>query len=260
MRTTLSLLALAAGVSAATISIDVGEGGSLKFDPDSVTAAVGDTLEFHFYSGSGGHSVVSSSFSSPCQPETNSFFSGYVTGDGTGDMTFVTTVNSTDPIWFYCSLGFHCQSGMVGVVNPPSGQTVSDYAAAAQKVTEASAPASPQGGVVTSIAPGSPSSSSMIGNASSTMSSATMSGSLTGMATDTGLRSSTSSSAGGSATSLTGMATNTGSRAPTTGGSMSASASPTTKASAGVGKKEGSDTAALMGLAIFACGLVVLMA
>jgi len=230
----------------------------LKFDPDSVTAAVGDTLEFHFFSGSGGHSVVSSAFSSPCQPTTDAFFSGYITGDGTGDMTFVTTVNSTDPIWFYCSLGFHCQSGMVGVVNPPSGQTVSDYAAAAQKVTAVSAPASPQGGVVTSIAPGgsSSSSSTTTGNGNSTASSAT----TTGIANDTGLRSPTSTSAGGTATSLTGAATDTGTKVPTTTtGSTSASASAT-KASAGVGSKEGSDAAALLGLAIFAGGLVVLMA
>jgi hypothetical protein len=43
MRATLSFLALAASVSGATISIDVGKDGALKFDPDSVTAAVGDT-------------------------------------------------------------------------------------------------------------------------------------------------------------------------------------------------------------------------
>jgi plastocyanin len=43
MRSTTLLLALAASVSAATISIDVGQNGALKFNPDSVTAATGDT-------------------------------------------------------------------------------------------------------------------------------------------------------------------------------------------------------------------------
>ena len=36
------LIVLAATVSAATIDIDVGEDGSLKFNPASTTAAVGD--------------------------------------------------------------------------------------------------------------------------------------------------------------------------------------------------------------------------
>jgi hypothetical protein len=38
-----SFLALAATVSGASIGIDVGQDGSLKFNPDSVTAAMGDT-------------------------------------------------------------------------------------------------------------------------------------------------------------------------------------------------------------------------
>lgn len=42
--------------------------------------------------------MVSSSFSTPCQPASDAFFSGYVDGNESGDMTFVTTVNSTDPI------------------------------------------------------------------------------------------------------------------------------------------------------------------
>lgn len=43
MRITLSFLALAATASAATISIAVGQDGALNFNPDSVTAAIGDT-------------------------------------------------------------------------------------------------------------------------------------------------------------------------------------------------------------------------
>jgi hypothetical protein len=41
-------------------------------------------LEFHFFSGTGVHSVVSSTFENPCVPVTNGFFSGYVTGSLTG--------------------------------------------------------------------------------------------------------------------------------------------------------------------------------
>jgi len=256
MRTTSSFLALAASVSAATISIDVGENGSLKFNPDTVTAAMGDSLEFHFYAG--GHSVVSSTFSSPCVPATDAFFSGYIPGTSSGDTTFVVDVNSTDPIWFYCSLADHCELGMVGVVNPPPGKTVSDYAKAAEAVGAASAPPALQGGVLTSIA-SSPSAMSTTGNERSTMSSpsTTTTSSLTGEATDTGVRS-TAILTSVASSSLTGMATDTGTRVPSTT-SASASAA-TTSASAGVGKKERSDVGAVLGLAVFAGGLVALMA
>ena len=43
MRAALSFLALTASVLAATISIGVGKEGNLKFDPNSTTAAIGDT-------------------------------------------------------------------------------------------------------------------------------------------------------------------------------------------------------------------------
>ena len=43
MRATLLFLALTASVLAATISIDIGKEGTLKFDPNSTTAAIKDT-------------------------------------------------------------------------------------------------------------------------------------------------------------------------------------------------------------------------
>jgi len=148
------LLAIAGISHAATINITVGEGASLKFNPDSVTAAVGDVLEFHFYPGSGAHSVVSGPFATPCQPANDSFFSDYINvprTDESGDMVFSTTVNSTGPIWFYCSLGSHCQEGMVGVVNPPADQSITDYMNAAMAFQgKASAPTARQGGMFSS--------------------------------------------------------------------------------------------------------------
>jgi len=145
----LGLACVAALSEGATIDIDVGEDGELKFEPNSTTAAQGDLLAFHFYTG--GHSVVEAAFANPCVPIDNAFFSGYMTGDEQGDMTYLVTVNNTDPIWFYCSLDSHCATGMVGVVNPPSGNTVSDFANAAKSVPSASAPVSPQGGTSTSL-------------------------------------------------------------------------------------------------------------
>jgi len=263
MRATLSFLALAASVAEATVSIAVGENGALKFDPDSVTAAVGDTLEFHFYSGSGGHSVVSSSFSTPCMPATDAFFSGYIPGSVSGDQTFVVTVNSTDPIWFYCSLATHCQAGMVGVVNPPAGQSVSDYAKAAQNIAQGSAPAAMQGGVLSTISPSAAMSTNTGGRQTSGAASTTvtsMTSSASGVATNTvGRESSGASTVTGTGTTSVAVSSNTVSRQG--GSSTSASASvATTSKSAGVGRREGSDVGAVMGLAVFAGGLVALMA
>ena len=66
MHSSIALVALAAagGALAKTIQIDVGKGG-LVFSPDTSTAAVGDTLEFHFYSAF--HTAVQGDFSTPCQ-------------------------------------------------------------------------------------------------------------------------------------------------------------------------------------------------
>ncbi|KAF4624260.1 hypothetical protein G7Y89_g13916 [Cudoniella acicularis] len=143
------LAGLAANCRAASLAITVGKDGDLAFSPNSSTAAMGDTLEFHFFAG--GHSVVSSTFNSPCIPSSNAFYSGYIPGGSAGNDTFIVNVNSTDPIWFYCSLNDHCKAGMVGVVNPPSGESISDYAAAAAQVAKASAPLVPEGGVITVI-------------------------------------------------------------------------------------------------------------
>lgn len=80
------LIALAASASAATIKINVGEGG-LTFTPDSVTAAVDDVLEFHFVGGN--HDAVTGEFDKPCEPigDDTGFASGSVTGSPTNVST-----------------------------------------------------------------------------------------------------------------------------------------------------------------------------
>lgn len=59
---------------AAQHQVAVGKGG-LVFDPENLTAAKGDTVEFSFYSGN--HSVAESTFDKPCQPLDNGIFSGF---------------------------------------------------------------------------------------------------------------------------------------------------------------------------------------
>lgn len=106
-------------VLAATHNVDVGESG-LTFDPSSLHAKVGDIVNFHFYSGD--HSVAQSTFQSPCHPhQPKAIFSGFVNpsgGDKEADKMFSMRVNTTEPIFLYCSQEGHCPAGMVMVINP----------------------------------------------------------------------------------------------------------------------------------------------
>lgn len=95
--------------------------GKNIFTPDSIKAAKGDTVTFHYWPKN--HSVAQAAFASPCQPMANGFWSGYVpTSDANAvaNETFSMTVtNASAPMWFYCTQAKHCQSGMVGVINAP---------------------------------------------------------------------------------------------------------------------------------------------
>lgn len=131
--------------------VDVGQNG-FTFNPDTVNASTGDTVQFNFHPLN--HSVVQSAFDKPCQPQQNGIFSGFMpVSSGQGNMTFTITINDTSkPIWLYCAqtAGSHCQSGMAMVINPPSsGQnTLNAYKDAAKNTSTSTAPAVVQGGVV----------------------------------------------------------------------------------------------------------------
>jgi len=262
-RSFVTLLGLAALVAAKSIDIDVGENGGFKFSPNTVTAAVGDTLEFHFYSGSGGHSVVSSSFDSPCVPGPGAFFSGYIPGNDSGDTTFVVDVTSTDPIWFYCSLQKHCQNGMVGVVNPPSGKTIQDYSNAAQAVAAASAPGGLTGGVLTTIedsssttASSSGSSATSGGSSATSTPATTTGGSTTASTTGTGGAASTASSKASAASSSGASATSSKASAAS---SAASSAATTPPAATGDATHNGAKPV-MLGLGVVLGGMVAMMA
>ncbi|TVY43402.1 Extracellular serine-rich protein [Lachnellula occidentalis] len=130
--------------------IAVGENG-LTFSPNSTTAAVGDTLEFHFYPKA--HSVAQSSFASPCVPLSNGtgFWSGgFATASGENKDVFSVLVNDTKPIWYYCAAPEHCQNGMGGVINPPTDNATSltAYIAAAKNVPTSKGGTTVSGGTV----------------------------------------------------------------------------------------------------------------
>lgn len=52
-------------------------------------------------------------------------------------LLFLLTINTTDPIYYYCGQIGHCQKGMVGVINPPcdGSKNFVDYQSAAKLVT-----------------------------------------------------------------------------------------------------------------------------
>ncbi|THX67099.1 hypothetical protein D6D05_09978 [Aureobasidium pullulans] len=162
-------------VNAASHSIDVGEDG-LVFSPNSTTAAVGDIVTFHFYPRA--HGVARSSYSSPCAAMDNGFNSGFVkVASGESNTTFTITVNNTDPIWYYCPQGDHCQAGMVGVINPPSSndQTIGAFIVAASTAGTSTVPEQVYGGVLG--AEGS-AGGAAVGETSASVSSAVMSSSM----------------------------------------------------------------------------------
>ncbi|KAF1357749.1 Cupredoxin [Lizonia empirigonia] len=122
-----STLFTATALASSTLAVDhkvaVGtKTGDLVFKPDSITAAEGDTVTFRFWPKN--HSIAQAAFNSPCAPMNNGFWSGFVPTTDTQNVanwTFTYEVtNASAPVWFYCTQGKHCQSGMVGVINPPA--------------------------------------------------------------------------------------------------------------------------------------------
>jgi len=161
--------------AAATATMVAGLNGDtdLSFSPNSVTAAPGTFVEIQFMPVN--HSVAQSSFENPCNPlNSSAFFAGFVfdTSSGPASNVFTLQVSGTDPIWFYCPQTtdgiHHCAKGMVGVINPPSGQTPADFVANAMATNvTVSVPPTIQGGIVGPAAAVSPSSTSATGSAAS---------------------------------------------------------------------------------------------
>ncbi|KAJ4400962.1 hypothetical protein N0V91_008341 [Didymella pomorum] len=106
------LVSLAA---AAVHTVQVGESG-LVFVPQTVSAVQGDTVVFELFPG---HNVVEGEFDSPCQTDDDDFYSGPYSGTDSGAKKFVVNVTSNDPVYYFCSVQRHCQSGMVGGINIP---------------------------------------------------------------------------------------------------------------------------------------------
>ncbi|ELR05823.1 hypothetical protein GMDG_01900 [Pseudogymnoascus destructans 20631-21] len=131
--------------------VTVGDNNAIAFSPDTITAAVGSSIEFVFFPPI--HSVTQSTFESPCAPLANGtgFWSGaFTTASGKNANVFTLIVNDTNPIWFFCATPSHCEAGMAGVINPSSNgsESLDQYKASAAKVSNPPTPSVVQGGSI----------------------------------------------------------------------------------------------------------------
>ncbi|KAK5653265.1 hypothetical protein OQA88_9164 [Cercophora sp. LCS_1] len=152
---TLTLLAACVAYAvAATITIAVGK-DNFSFSPNSVTASQGDIIQYQFFAPN--HSVIMGDFATPCSPaKTGGFNSGFfaTAESGMNSNAFEVTVNTTEPIFFYCGFPSHCQIGMSGAINPSSEQSLSAYQKGAQSVASTVVPDGVFGGQVVAASGG----------------------------------------------------------------------------------------------------------
>ncbi|TFK63708.1 hypothetical protein BDN72DRAFT_305851 [Pluteus cervinus] len=140
MKLAIALTAIPAAL-AASFDVQVAPGGQLVFTPNTVTAAVGDTVNFTFNPAN--HTVTQSTFATPCTPSDGGLDSGFKPVTAGGDpVTFQVTVAATTPMWFFCKQSNHCAQGMVFAINPPATGNTFD---AFQANAEGGGSASPSG-------------------------------------------------------------------------------------------------------------------
>lgn len=112
-------LAFSPFTQAATHDVTVGGPGVLAYKPESINAAVGDVVVFHFQQKN--HTATQSTLANPCVKADGGFDSGFVpvAANSTGPFPVAQfKVTDTKPVWVFCGQGTHCQSGMVFAINP----------------------------------------------------------------------------------------------------------------------------------------------
>ncbi|KAL5876047.1 hypothetical protein ACKVWM_009924 [Pyricularia oryzae] len=111
---------------------------SLRFYPEDVRAAIGDTIQFQFWPNN--HTVTQAiGPQNPCRPmeavngAEPPVNSGFIPGstDGAPVGTFSMQVKSMDTMYLYCARAPHCALGMVMIINPKNDSDVETYRKAA---------------------------------------------------------------------------------------------------------------------------------
>jgi len=121
----LTALTIANALVTPIISVTVGAGGLLQFDPPFV-GNVGAGQRIHFDLRALNHTVTESSFEHPCTKLANAQFDTVFNNFNPNDIPnlhpFDITLDSDQPRFFYCRQGAgtsksHCQKGMVFAIN-----------------------------------------------------------------------------------------------------------------------------------------------
>ncbi|KAL7417963.1 hypothetical protein BDY24DRAFT_367787 [Mrakia frigida] len=122
-----------------TVGQDASGASKLVYTPESVTAAVGDSVTFTFPGTT--HTATLSSFAAPCTAAADA--TAFNVGGTPGGYAF--NVTSDKPVWFYCKTGSHCAAGMVFAINPTANKTFEAFKAtamgASSTTTNSSSPA-----------------------------------------------------------------------------------------------------------------------
>ncbi|KAH8716961.1 hypothetical protein GQ44DRAFT_624454 [Phaeosphaeriaceae sp. PMI808] len=145
-----SLVSLASTQATSKVHIIKAGVGGFKFEPAQIpNVAVGDVVSFEFYPPD--HSVARAEFGSACVPYEytgkgkTGFWSGEQIVNSMADVThYNVTINSTEPVFFYCAAPNSCKSElMVGVINPNSTQTLAAQIVSAKSAHFQVAPGQP---------------------------------------------------------------------------------------------------------------------
>jgi len=99
--------------------------GVLRYIPFAVNASVGDTVKFMW--GANNHTVTKGSGLLPCNATADSPFDTKIQ---VKDFEFTHEVTDTEPTFFHCTVGVHCQKGMFGIINPPANLVSPDSVSA----------------------------------------------------------------------------------------------------------------------------------
>jgi len=98
--------------------VETGMAPILGYTPESIVAAVGDTVSFVFMQKN--HTATQSTFAEPCRKMEGGMDSGFMPNpEGKAGVTWEMKVETTEPLWFYCKQqnGIHCGKGMVFGIN-----------------------------------------------------------------------------------------------------------------------------------------------
>ncbi|KAA8619464.1 hypothetical protein Ptr902_13425 [Pyrenophora tritici-repentis] len=111
-------------------AVETGMAAILGYNPESITANVGDMVQFVFMQKN--HTATQSTFANPCKKMDGGMDSGFMPNpEGKDGVTWNMTVETQEPLWFYCKQqnGIHCGKGMVFSINAATtgNKTMADF-------------------------------------------------------------------------------------------------------------------------------------